>query len=412
MSDLDKYRQNADKTNTRNKVFDDLALIMQNPEPARKRWIWELLQNALDAWHSPYAVAQDDPVGHDRGLSVSIEHTSAEGLVFKYDGQGFTLDNVAHLIQSGTTKIDDPGTTGQFGTGFITTHLLSPTIHVSGYINHPGEPNDGKSFKFLLERKFNSSPHKLEELMNHAWREFKSSLSEVKLGNTVPTMFRYSPIENEANDAVQIGIEELKRSAQFLVTFNKGFSKINFKSDDETVSFSVTKREELPRENGLPKITEITVSEETNVTPSKQRHLLLAEDAETSTSIVMPTQLMGDVRECLGIKEAPRLFLQFPLVGTDGFSFPAIINSGQFTTLPTRDGVLFNDEDVNCKNGRLLKLPVNYLLACSNMPHQRVGAMRTHWPIFPAFLNETGLMMVCFEIIFESISQKKSATLL
>ena len=185
--------------------------------------------------------------------------------------------------------------------------------------------------------------------MDHAWREFKSSLSEVKRGNTVPTMFRYSPIESEANNAVRIGIEELKRSAQFLVTFNKGFSKINFKSDDETVSFSVAEREELLRENGLPKIMEITVSEETNGTLSKHSHILV-EDAETSTSIVIPIQIVGDARECLGVEETPRLFLQFPLVGTDKFSFPVIINSGQFTTLPTRDGVPFNDEDVNRKN--------------------------------------------------------------
>jgi len=364
MDNLDKYRQNAHEANTRNKVFYVLALIMQNPEPARKRWVWELLQNALDAWHIPsHAIARDDSADHDRGLNVSIERTSAEGLVFKYDGQGFKMENVAHLIYSGTTKIDDPGTTGQFGTGFITTHLLSPTIHVSGYINHPGEPYDGKSFKFLLERKFNSSPHELEELMNHAWREFESSLSEIDLGNTVPTMFRYFPIESEANNAVQIGIKELKRSAQFLVTFNKGFSKINFKSDDETVSFSVAKREELPRENGLPKITEITVSEETNGTPSEQRHLLLVEDTETSTSIVMPTQLVGDARECLVVEETPRLFLQFPLVGTDDFSFPVIINSGQFTTLPTRDGVPFNDEDVNRKNWQAFEVACELLVS-------------------------------------------------
>ena len=49
---------------------------------------------------------------------------------------------------------------------------------------------------------------------------------------------------------------------------------------------------------------------------------------------------------CLPIVDIPRLFLGFPLVGTENFSFPAVINSFQFTATEHRDGVfLWQAED-------------------------------------------------------------------
>ena len=48
---------------------------------------------------------------------------------------------------------------------------------------------------------------------------------------------------------------------------------------------------------------------------------------------------------CLPVDDTPRIFLGFPLVGTENFSFPAIINSFEFTPTPNRDGVYLGQSD-------------------------------------------------------------------
>lgn len=349
MLDFSKYNNKADKTNTRNKVYDDLALIQRDPEPARKRWIWELLQNALDASR-----------GADEGLHVSIKHTPEEGLVFQYDGAGFRNDDVAHLIRSGTTKAGDPETTGHFGSGFITTHLLSPKIYVSGKIDHPEEVNHGQCFEFCLERKFSSSHEELESLMDKASEEFEASLQKPNGGGTTLTSFQYPPIKDDAseadkaNEAIKTGIAELKKGASFLVAFNKGFSQIDFELEGENASFTETNRAPLDSESGMSKITVVTVSEKVNEM-SEEKCLFLVEDNTTSTSVAVPVQRINGARKCLDVEDTPRIFRDFPLVGTGTFSFPAVINSRQFTPVETRDGVQFNNADANRKHWEVFK---------------------------------------------------------
>jgi len=307
------------------------------------------LQNALAA-----------SKGADEGLHVSIKHTPEEGLVFQYDGAGFSNHNVAHLIRSGTTKARDPETTGHFGSGFITTHLLSPKIYVSGQIDHPEEVNHGECFEFCLERKFDSSHEELESLMNKASEEFQESLKKPQQGETPLTRFQYPPIEDDASEAdkadevIKTGIAELKKGASFLVAFNKGFSQIDFELKGETASFTATNRKPLDSGSGMPKITVVTVSEQVNE-KFEEKYLFLAEDDTTSTSVAVPAQHINGTWKCLDVEDTPRLFRDFPLVGTGTFSFPAVINSQQFTPVETRDGVQFNAEDANREHWKVFK---------------------------------------------------------
>ena len=61
-----------------------------------------------------------------------------------------------------------------------------------------------------------------------------------------------------------------------------------------------------------------------------------------------------DEPECLPVGDVPRLFLGFPLIGTEDFSFPAIINSFDFTPTENRDGVYIarnrNEDAANIEN--------------------------------------------------------------
>ena len=232
------------------------------------------------------------------------------------------MNQIAHLIYHGSTKVEDPGTLGQYGSGFLTTHLLSPEIDVSGQLN------DGRTFALRLKREV-GSVKELSDSMEQAWNDFNNSLSDESTSGNFTTRFRY-PIAAKAVDTVKMGLEALKQCAPLVMVFNQEFSSIHLKSVGEAIPYKVNEKSKLPQ-NGL---REITVDENGN---ENHRVYVLTERAQTS--ITVPLEATDDNRTCLPLNDTPGLFLGFPLVGTENFSFPAVINSLEFTPTEDRDGV-------------------------------------------------------------------------
>ena len=303
--------------NTAQGILNHLRELESNRARMQRRWIWELLQNARDASH-------DD----DTHLVASVELGSGE-LVFQHNGRGFSMEEVAHLIYHGSTKLEDENTIGQYGSGFLTTHLLSSEIDVSGQLN------DGRPFDFRLKREIVSAKA-LSDSMDRAWDEFDAS-SEAA-ADSFTTRFRY-PLVEESVGAVEEGIETLKQCAPFVVVFNRQFRRISIESPEEATTFEVVERVAL--QEGLHAV-KVGVKEHGTL---RMQKYLLAEG--TRASIAIPIEPTDDGAACLPLRDIPRLFLGFPLVGTETFSFPSVINSFEFTPTENRDGVYLgqsNDE--------------------------------------------------------------------
>ena len=167
----DEIRTRILTENTAQSVLNHLKALESNRAHMRTRWIWELLQNA-----------RDTSVDTDTDLVASIEHKPGE-LVFQHNGPRFKIDEIAHLIYHGSTKVEDAGTIGQYGSGFLTTHLLSPEINISGQLD------DDQSFVSRLKREI-GSVQELSESMDRAWEEFNASSTAPALGDFT-TRFRY-----------------------------------------------------------------------------------------------------------------------------------------------------------------------------------------------------------------------------
>ena len=213
---------------------------------------------------------------------------------------------------------------GQYGSGFLTTHLLSPQIDVSGRLE------DNQSFEFSIRREI-ASPEALSDSMDKAWDAFKTSLHESLNSDDYTTRFAY-PLADDAADVVEEGISLLRRCAPFVVVFNDRFDRIDINSLGETLSFEVAGRAPLERDS----LSHVTVIESQNGHSTEHR-FILAEGKKSS--VVIPMSQSEDGRQCLSIPDAPKLFLGLPLIGTEGFSFPAVINSFRFTPTENRDGV-------------------------------------------------------------------------
>lgn len=324
-------KTNVLTANTAQTVRNRLREMESKRAHVLTRWVWELLQNARDA-ATP---------GAKGTLVASMERSQTE-LVFKHNGVEFNKDQIAHLIYHGSTKTDDSTTIGQYGTGFLSTHLLSPEINVSGWLN------DGKKFDFELKREA-SSDDLLSKSMDKAYHGFWESLTDIPRGDDFTTQFRYPlNLRDDATEAVEKGVEALQRCAPFVVVFNKEFSSIEIKSPNGSVTFKVIGREPTGKENvHLVKVAEIENRE------TREKRYIVTEGLKASVAI--PMELANDV--CLPVDEIPKLFLGFPLINTEDFSFPAVVNSIRFSPTENRNGVAIglSDDEASRENQSVIE---------------------------------------------------------
>ena len=327
----DEIRTRVLTENTAQSVLNHLNALESNLTHMSTRWIWELLQNA-----------RDTSTNADTRLVASVKHEPGE-LVFQHNGARFNMDQIAHLIYHGSTKAEDEGTIGQYGSGFLTTHLLSPEINVSGQLD------DGRSFAFRLKREV-GSVEELSESMEQAWNDFNNSLSNTSTSDEFTTQFRYPLIEDTAVKTVKDGLKTLRQCAPFVILFNQEFSSIDIKAFGETVSYKSGEKSELLQES----LWKISVTESENGNENKRMYLLSESE---KASVAVPIEPMVNNQRCLPVGKVPRIFLGFPLVGTENFSFPAVINSLGFTPTEDRDGVYLGqgDNDANRENQLIIQ---------------------------------------------------------
>jgi len=346
--------------NTAQGVLKHLREFESNRARVLSRWIWELLQNARDA-------------SSDGDLVASVERKKDQ-IVFLHNGRGFREEEIAHLIYHGSTKPDNGDAVGKFGSGFLTTHLLAPEIGISGRLD------EGLWFDFPLIRK-SGSLEALQRSMDDAWKAFNPSRSPTdRLPKGFSTRFRY-PISLEDNKVAEVvneGIATLKRCAPFVVVFNSQFDRIRIDDLGKTTEFQVSERRKL---NDLVK--EVTVIEHHDGNDRSDIYLL-AEDDEVE--IALQVKIHDGRRHCV-VSDAAKLFLGFPLVGTECFSLPAVTNSFQFSPTEPRDGVFLGQSDnkENQHNERLInaacKLHIELMLYAAENGYHDIATLATIPPI-------------------------------
>lgn len=80
-------------------------------------------------------------------IDIEIKFDGHSKLSFGHNGKGFKEENLWSMVTQISSKQSDDKTTGQFGTGFITTTLLSPKITIESFLE-----NDNRPFILDLDR--------------------------------------------------------------------------------------------------------------------------------------------------------------------------------------------------------------------------------------------------------------------
>ena len=318
--DFQEVERRALVDNTAQDVFNILKDLVNHASLHASRWIWELLQNARDA------ALPGSPL-HIR-LCINEEQ-----LTFQHNGTAFNTDQVAHLIHHGSTKYSEEGQIGRFGTGFLSTHIISKAPRISGRLT------DGRGFAFVLDRR-GHTPKDLSESMDRSSKEFVRSVldgSENSALTDYSTRYDY-PLTADVRHAAQQGVESLETYAPYVLAFNHEIGSIEIVREGQHRLYRCQPSEPLDRglakaPGGKATVTPVDVHSSSGEQPAS---FLIAVVAEAAVTVAVAAKRVGDSYEVQFGPQVPRLFMAFPLFGTEGIGFPGVINSRSFG--PERPG--------------------------------------------------------------------------
>jgi len=303
--------------NTAQGIFNYLKEIENKREIFEKRWIWELLQNALDA------------AAQDQKIEVEITKNDDQ-LTFTHDGRPFKLEEVAHLIYHGSTKREQD--IGKFGTGFLVTHLLSRKVNVKGI------REDREKFDFLLDRN-GTSPDEIKKLMEDTWEKYQKSLVIIEENLHCTAEYVY-PLSDISLKTVEEGIEALTRIAPYVLAFNDKLGVIKITDQTRKLKF------ELVNESNSRGYIKTVVKEEEEGKPPILHELWVVKDDEVEIAI-KGKKYGNKTCQIESLQGIPKIFIAFPLFGTQDLPFPVVVNSRKFEPTEKRDGIFLGREDTD-----------------------------------------------------------------
>jgi hypothetical protein len=313
------------------KIIKRLHDLDKTVENNHGRWAWELLQNAKDS------IADYE----DRRISIQLvlEDNRVE---FKHNGVHFTEKDVRGLINQISSKEVSEGEvakkTGRFGTGFLTTHLLSRVINVRGILETVDKTFF--TFEFPLDRE-GATTKELVPKIENAWSAFHASATEISEGydfTNFNTAFSYRLNTAEQKGIARKGCDEFTALIPFVLAFIPKIERVEILDRTTNNSFEFLNTREH-QDNCVLKISKKVNEVEAEV-------LILFKEGE-NVSIAAQLERRADGCHIDKLVDVPRLFCDFPLIGTEQFYIPVIVNSFYFNPQTERDGIWLKDKKDN-----------------------------------------------------------------
>lgn len=300
------------------RLIEKLSLLKNRVNEAKRRWFWELLQNASD---------------YNESVNVKLTVTD-DRVTFCHDGSPFSLRDALNLISPDSNKQDDEthkDNIGKFGTGLVSTHILSSVLDVEGFCID--DKKDCYKFFLSLNRSCFKNKQALIEQITQAKESFKESLQKQVYTSEFNTSFSYklgvSLPDLPVLSSLDVNLEYLYEVLPYTLCF---MSKVQSVVIED-------KRSESGVKNF--KILRTPIADEQIISFS------IISDLETSTQQFayfalndVATVFRFDNDEVLPFpKDLSRIFCGLPLIGTEDIGLPFVLNSLKFLPTTEREGV-------------------------------------------------------------------------
>lgn len=281
-------------------------------ESHAKRAIWELLQNAVD-------------VSENCEIIISITDKS---LIFQHNGKPFTTTTLNSLIKqvSSKTSQNNDDEVGQYGTGFITTHSFGKKILLSGSL----EKEEGYIYfdNFEIDRTAKDSDELIEKLIIQQEKAFDLiDINDTKEEPSKFTTFEYLVATDLEKENVEKVIDELKLALPYVMSLNDKLIKVTI--IDKNKKETIFKKNKGYFENTI-RVTPILIN-------SIEQIIYSISDTENKIKVILP--LENSNKAISFDRKLAKLFLYYPLIGTENFGLNFIVHSNQFAPTEPRDGI-------------------------------------------------------------------------
>lgn len=331
MTEAQKERELQRSESEARDIIHDIDRLNTFPENKKSRWVWELLQNAKD-------------VAAEEGVNITYELRNDE-IIFSHNGSAFETKHLLALLYKTSTKSlsGDDGTTGKYGTGFVTTHILSKKLTING-IHQRKE--DATLRKFVLE--IDRTAATLEEAK--ALEEMKQALlnafqqideivdNPAENINDLLHSFTY-PLSATSKKYATSGLEELENNIPFVLLINKKEKKhinsVTIIRDGVKKFFQIN-----PVPSSIDGLNYIGIENNSGILYKETESIIFG----------LPVTNNDGIYSIESIEGKSVLYKEFPLIGSENFHLPVFVQHKNFKPTEERDGIRTKKEDDNTQD--------------------------------------------------------------
>lgn len=309
-------KQHADKMLRDFEKFNDYS---------SNRAIWELVQNACDL-----------------SLEADIIFDYRDNkIAFTHHGKPFDTKSLISLIKQVSGKYgesEDIPEVGKYGTGFLTTHTFGRKFLINSMLK------EGDFYFRIQDFEIDRTPKIWQDLSDNIFDQKKEVYkllenSEILNDTDHITTFTYLPSSNKEFEYIKKSSEDLDTYIPYVFTINERLKKVTVisESGDKNTYEKISK---IPVENNAG----INLFKTTILSISFEKVIYSIVDEEFDIEIILPINSGNQVYKISD--RIAKLFLYYPLIGSENFGVNFIINSKQFLPTEPRDGIhLKSDKD-------------------------------------------------------------------
>ncbi len=305
--------------------------IPSDANKLKRRWFWELLQNASD---------------YNEEVDVILELYS-DKIIFKHNGLPFSPMDARNLIapDSGkdNTDLRSEDTIGQFGTGFISTHVLSSIITVEGIVQ---VGNQYAPFKFDLDRTGYNDKELLKSSISQASKQLKEEKGLVEYhSKNFNTIFMYDitrPLPGiNIDEIITSGLEYVDEVLPYTLAFMPKIKKVTILNYN-TKHLKFHNREYTQNIGDKFRVSIFTDVNNWGIHNVETKEFILTSINNTTVIISVNEKKILPYPNQL-----TKLFCSLPMIGTENFAFSVVVNSKKFNPKTERDGIRLSPVDLS-----------------------------------------------------------------
>lgn len=306
-------------------IIHDIDKLSTFPENKKSRWVWELLQNAKD-------------VATDNGVDVTYELKENQ-IIFSHNGIPFETEHLLAILYKTSTKSlgGEDGTTGKYGTGFVTTHILSRKLKIDGI--HKGEDFSLRKFSLDIDRTaagLNESEalEGMKESLFIAFQQIDKIVENPSEDiSDLFHSFTYNLSVSSEKYAIS-GLEELEKNLPFVLLINKKEKKhinsVTIIKDGERKVFQIN-----PVPSNIDGLNYIEVENDSGILYKETESIIFG----------LPVLNNDGIYTIESIERKSVLYKEFPLIGSENFHLPVFVQHKNFKPTEERDGIRTKKED-------------------------------------------------------------------